>query len=204
MRDTTPRRFVAALERLTPPQLAAGALALVCGPLIGTVWATGALDAVLIVASALGALGAGALALHRRRLDALPLELSPVALATTERGHRVYRFRARLGHGRVLRAVGHEVRFELPDGSMLTLPTAIPHLSAVVGPWTILVDDGPGLCDRPGVFRVRAWGREGARTWETERVYPREALQPGRFARPAERWRGRLALSPDWDAVEPA
>lgn len=175
-----------------------GALAAVV-PLLGTIAAQGVGDLLLVALSAGGGLGAGWLYAERRRLDALPLELSGVALRDLVDGVPAIKIRARLGRGRVAREPEAEFVWLGPDGEH-PLPVIAPA-DVVSGAFTYLAFDRARITAGPGALRVRARVRGGSAVWEAERTF--ERLDDGRFAPPVVRHGGRLRHDRGaWDKVE--
>lgn len=174
---------------------------LTVAPLVGTAWATGAADLVLVGLSAAGAGAAGMLWRLRKRLAHLPLEVSPKVLYGQIHGKPVYRFRVRLGRGRVARALRAEVSFE--SGSQrVRLRTVGLGDGAVIGPWTVAAVDDQGVVGSGGELVLRVAAREAERAWDRECRWPVSAVRPGRFDSGLRRQRGRLDWDPkNWDAV---
>lgn len=176
----------------------AGGVAVVA-PLLGTLAAQGPADLLLVALSVGGGVGAGWLYAVRRRLDALPLELSGVALRDRVDGIPAIKIRARLGHGRVARDPEAEFVWLGPDGEH-GLPVVAPA-AVVSGAFTYVAFDRARITWGPGALRVRARVRGGSTVWEAERTFDR--LDDGRFAPPVVRHRGRLRHDPAaWDKVE--
>lgn len=185
--------------RASPGAIAwAGALATGL-PLLGLLPAQGVLDLVLLGVAGLGAAGGGWAWRERRRLEALPLELSSVALRDLVDGLPAVKVRARLGRGRVARDPEAEVVWVDGDGEH-ALPVVTPA-PVVSGAFTFLAFDRAGLTSGAGTLRVRARVRAGAATWEAERAF--ERLEEGRFAPPVVRERGRLRHDRSgWERVQ--
>ncbi len=94
-------------------------------------------------------------------------------------GAVIYRFRARLGHGRALRDPRGEVIFEPAEGAPVALTALVPATS-MCGPFTLVVRDERGVVGE-GVLRVRIEVRAGGRTWPAEATYPTREIAAGRF-----------------------
>ncbi len=173
-------RAIAVVERLGRTgivALGAGGVALVIAALPAITPL--AADVALVIAGASGVGGAGWAWLVRQRLLGLPLELAPIAGRGTVDGAVIYRFRARLGHGRALRDPRVEVIFEPAEGAPVALTALVPATS-MCGPFTLVVRDERGVVGE-GVLRVRIEVRAGGRTWPAEATYPTREIAAGRF-----------------------
>jgi len=200
MLATPPLQPLRRVEGLSSRAFWATCVAAIGAPLAGTILATGAGDVVLVALSALAAAATVAAGVHRQRVASLPLQISPKALVGRVDGWPVYRFRARLGHGRPARDVRVEVRFEGPTGPSELTPV-VASLPAAVGPWTVAVVDRGARCGGPGTFAVRVCAREDGNTWEATRRFSWDTLRPGRFDAGVSRRRGRLQWDEPWDGV---
>jgi hypothetical protein len=185
------------VEGMSSGGFAAVAVLLVGAPIAGTVAVTGMADLVLAGLAVLAGGGATWAALHRRQLALLPLEFAEAALQGRLDGCTAYRFRIRLGHGRPMRNACAEVEFVREDGAVVRLEPVMDQAPVLLGPWTVVVLDPARQCEGDGVFRVRVQVKEAARTWESERHWPRAVVQKGRFESAIRLHRGRLV----WDAV---
>lgn len=187
-------------ERLSPPAIAALGAIVVALPLVGTLAAPALGDAILVAVGGLGGAAAGWLWRRRRALDALPLELSSVAVRGEIDGVPVVKVRARLGRGRVARDPVVRVVHRGADGREVSLPVVLPA-SVVCGAFTLVAFDRARLTRGPGAVAVSVEVRAGARTWQADRTFA--SLVEGRFAAPVVRQGGRLAHDRDhWDTVE--
>jgi hypothetical protein len=185
--------WIEGLERWPAPRIAAVVIVLVGAPLVLAVapFTAAAADFGLVVL-ALAAAGGGAGLWRRKQLKAaLPLELSRVGLAGHVNGAPVVRFRARLGHGRAMRAPVAVVTFEPVGGPPVPVATLRAAAPVLVGPWTLVVPD-PGRAD--GAFVVRVTASEGPREWSTEARYPVAELGRGWFCGGVARRGGRLVF----------
>ena len=142
-----------------------------------------------------------ALGTHRARVAALPLEVGPEALVGRVDGVKVFRFRARLGHGRAAsRAVAHVV-WRGEDGVDIPLSVEPAGYARVVGAWTVCARDRSGRTGAAGELHVVVKAEERGRTWQAEARWPATAIRRGRFGGPDVR-DGRL-VNVDWDAILP-
>ncbi len=135
----------------------------------------------------------------RRRVRALPLELGPVAASGQVDGQRIYRVRARLGHGRALRDPQVQACWVPAGGEPEPLPGEVAA-DRLVGPFTVLVRDPQGVIGGAGTLEVRVLARAGGRTWEASARYPAAAIARGRFLglTPGR----RLRFTEDWAEIE--
>ena len=170
-------------------------------PLLATVSAPPAGDAVLIATSVVGASAAGAVVLWRRKLLGLPLELAEVACRSVYAGHPVFRFRVRLGRNRMLTAGRASVRFVTATGE-LDLPIELPCVHACVGPWTLVVLDRMRQCVGEGRFVVDVEAKEGTKDWQVTQTYALDDMQQGRFSSAVTVTADAMTLHADgWDKV---
>jgi hypothetical protein len=149
-------------------------------PLALTFPAVGALD-LLLVGIAMAAAGGTLWVVRLKRfIDGLPLEIAPVVGTGLVDGVRVYRFRARLGRGRLLRDPSAEVSFVGSDGAPRRLDVEVPR-GRLLGPFTVLARDRGGACATPGEFQVGVAASAGGTEWRAERRIPVDAVRDGWF-----------------------
>jgi hypothetical protein len=160
-------------------------------------------DAAAVVVTAAGASMTGWLWWERRKLDQLPLVLAPAAASGRVDGIDVYRFRARLGLGRAMRAPEAEVLFEPTGGAPVSLGVVSPaqHLC---GPWTIVATDPGGRVRAGGHLVVKVQVHSGGRSWSAERRFPVAEVVVGRFDRGVRRGRRGLVFGDGWDSPTPS
>ncbi len=187
------------MVRWTAPQGAAiGGLGSVL-VLLGTVPATGALDAILVGFAIVIGGATGWFVVRRKQLDHLPLQLAPVAIIDELHGSRTLKIRAWLGLGRVMRAPSLSVLWRSDSGSERPLAGRFPA-EVLCGPVTVLVPLPAEV--QGGQFEVSFEVAEGERQWREQAVYPVAAVQRGRFAAPLVCRRGRWVWNrAGWDAV---
>jgi len=161
--------------------------------LTGTIPVAGAMDVVFFVAASVSVALSGWFYVARRRLDALPLQLSAQAVSNVKSEH--IKVRAWLGLGRVVRgasAVAHANDVELG--------VSVPN-GPLCGPFTIAINTAGA--PPSAVVSVRVSVREGDRDWVCERDYTLSQAAAGRFAPPMHRGRRRWEWSrASWDVVE--
>lgn len=187
--------LVQRLVELSPAQLGGLVLLGVGAPLVGSLATAPAVDGLLYGISGLWAALSGGALWVRARVDRLPLQLAGRALSGRVNGHRVLRFRVRLGHGRAMREAVAVVRFLPQDGAPVELGTAHAPGEVIVGPWTICLPDPEGLSEQPGHFEVEVRALERDHSWEARSHIASEQVQEGRFGAGMRRRGGRLR----WD-----
>jgi hypothetical protein len=161
----------------------------------GELWLGGAAVATAVF-------GSSAASLWRLRLDRLPLELSRTGLVGELSGHRVVRFRARLGRGRVLSDPAATVQWLPDDGEPTPIDVVGPGVAHLLGAWTVLAIDRGQHLGEAGTLEVTVRGREGERDWQVSRQFPIGELRHGTFAGGLEHRGGKLSVVPrTWDAV---
>lgn len=195
------RAVLAPIERLSSTAFVAGAVVGVVLPLAATVAAAGALDWVLGGAGVSWAVAGAVAAVHRRRVASLPLELGAAVLTGRVNGSTVYRFRARLGHGRTGLGTHCDVTFVPEDGEGVGLEV-VETPARVVGPWTVVAVDRRGVCQPGGQLSVRVHTNEGGRQWSAEGSYRVADARKGWFRAPVRTGSGRLRWDDTgWDRV---
>ena len=188
------------MVRWTAPQGAAmGSLGCVLA-LLGTLPATGVMEAILVGAAVVLGGATSWFVVRRKQLDSLPLMLAPVALVEEVDGFRTLKVRAWLGLGRVMRQPSLSVSWTSPTGSTRMFQGVFPA-DVLCGPVTVLVSlpiDVTG-----GQFDVDFEVQEGERHWRQQASYPAEALQRGQFGVPLVCQRGRWRWKrSSWDTIE--
>lgn len=169
-------------------------------PLALTFPATGALDLLLVGVAAASAGGVGWAIRIRRWLDGLPLEIAPVVGTGIVDGVRVWRFRARLGRGRLVEDPRAEVSFVGSDGVATPLEVEVPR-GRLCGPFTIIARDVGNRFGASGAFRVSVSARSSGTEWRADRQIPAEQVREGRFGGIAP-GPGPIRFEGDWTSVE--
>lgn len=142
-----------------------------------------------------------ALGSYRARVANLPLEVGPQVLVGRVDGVKVFRFRARLGHGRAASRAVADVRWVGEDGVEVLLSVEPAGYARVVGAWTVCARDRAGRTSGAGELHVVVKADERGHTWRAEARWPATEIRRGRFGGPDVR-DGRL-VPVDWNAVLP-
>lgn len=190
--------WLAPLEALPQRTFVLASAAAVAAPMVV---AAALADPLWFALAVVPAAVATALGVHRARVAALPLEVGPEALVGRVDGVKVFRFRARLGHGRAASRVVAHVVWRGEDGVDVPLSVEPSGYARVVGAWTVCARDRNGRAGAIGELRVVIKAEERGRTWQAEARWPATAIRRGRFGGPELR-RGRL-VHVDWDAILP-
>ena len=139
----------------------------------------------------------------RSRRAQLPLELAPRALVELGDAVDLYRFRVRLGRGRLMGDMSIRVSFCPEEGPVVQLSVESGPVANWLGPRTLLVCDREGRCRGPGHFEVEASARSGGRLWTATRRWPRDDVQEGRFSPAFSVVDGRFSRwLPDWEQLQ--
>lgn len=190
------------LDRLPTGLLAGLASLLVALPLVLAARAEGAAAFGLVALGLVAGFAVGALVYRRWQVLNLPLDVAPVVVRGQLDGLPAYRFRVRLGRGRVVQAARAEVIWQPEDGKPVTIEI-LEAAGARVGPWTVVALDRRRCCAEPGAFRLRVHAEERGRTWSADVPFGPETVREGRFANALVPGR-RVRLDLDaWDRVEP-
>lgn len=189
------------LDRLPTGLLALLASLLVALPLGLAARTQGAPAVLLVTLGLVAGFLVGAAVYRRWQLANLPLDVAPIVLRGTLDGLPAYRFRVRLGRGRLAHTARAEVFWHPDDGRPVPIEI-IEAAGARVGPWTVLAVDRARRCDVPGAFRLRVHAEERGRAWSADVPFPADAVRDGRFANALVPGR-RVRLDLDaWDRVE--
>lgn len=191
-------RAIAVIERRPPGTLLAGGLVGAALPLLLTPLTplVGDLALGLVAVTSLAAAW-WALRLQRQ-LGALPLEIAPLVGTGIVDGVRVYRFRVRLGRGRMVAMPSATVTFVDEEDERRALPAEVPA-DELCGPFTIVVRD-PTHAIGDGRFEVRVACEAEGRRWETARELPTDVIREGWFAGIALA-DGRIRFDSDWTRI---
>ncbi|MEQ1564406.1 MAG: hypothetical protein ABMA64_02125 [Myxococcota bacterium] len=165
------------------------------------VWWTPPLVDLGLGLCALGSLAGGWSAIRlKRRLAQLPLEIAPVACVGWVDGVRVYRFRVRLGRGRVLLLPAATVSFVDDEEERYALAAEVPG-DEMLGPFVIRVADPAHQCTGEGRFELRVECESpGGERYAAVQVIPSAAVRPGRFGGIGSA-RGSVTFDVDWTAI---
>lgn len=158
-------------------------------------------DPVWLAMTAVPAAIAVGLGMVRARAAALPLEIAPQVLVGRVDGVKVFRFRARLGHGRAASRAVATATWVGEDGVEVPLSVEPAGYARVIGAWTVCARDRGGRTGAGGELRVVVTAEERSRAWRAEARWPATEIRRGRFDG-AEVRGGRL-VDVDWDRVLP-
>ena len=144
-------------------------------------------------------LGHGAVARHLA--SRLPLAFAEAALRGSSMGRPVYRFRVRLGRGRLMKSARARVVFRTHEARH-ELPLVLDQMDALVGPWTLLARDPEGVVGPGGVFDVDVRGLAGDEEVMASASWDEATLREGTFEPGMLVQKGRLHIDPDaWERV---
>ena len=170
-------------------------------PLVVTALTGPVVDVALVVGAVAGGVVGSGLVMVRQRVRNLPLELAGPACRAEVGGYPAYRFRVRLGRGRIF-TQGKATVTWVNGQERLALPVVLDRVGLGVGPWTLLVVDTDRRIGTDGHFEVHVQVMEGQRSWQASADYPLATLVPGRFGSDLTAEGDGLAVDPDrWDVV---
>jgi hypothetical protein len=144
--------------------LAGGAVAV---PAMGAVLAEGAASVALGGASAIALAIAGWAWRERARARELPLVIEPSVVACRIDGQPAFRFKVRLGNGRLVRGARARVTWRPAAGDPVELAIVGPE-GPRLGEWTVLAFDTLARVQGDGSFVVEVTAQERDRHWKTE------------------------------------
>jgi hypothetical protein len=177
-----------------------------CGvllPLAASWWTPMAIDAALVALSGAAGLSVGYAHHLRKQLAGLPLELGQDAVQSQIDGRRVYRFRARLGRGRVVRSPRVTVRFVPEGGPPQGLLATVPG-ERHCGAWTVWATDPEAAVQGPGRFEVALEVDEGGKVWKAAGQWDHDAVRTGHFQPQFAIVSGRVRNRQEgWDRIRP-
>ena len=187
------------VERASPTTLGAiGAIGALI-PIGMMTWLPPIGDALMLSGALMATWAAGWAFRYRSWARSLPLQVSEKVLHEVRGDVSLYRFRARLGRGRMLAAPCAEVVFHSGVDEPVELVVHVP-CDVVVGPWTFVVE-GPSLPVADGHFELRVSGRSDGQVWRAQRRIPVSSVRDGVFKASFAQVRGRWVWDLEgWDA----